>query len=81
MEVRLLKHNVAERIEGTLLLPCYTAKGLEFDAVLVCDADAQNYFDEDDKKVLYVACTRALHRLCLYSDGAMTPLVSDRGGC
>lgn len=81
MEVRLLKHNVAERIGGTLLLPCYTAKGLEFDAVLVCDADAQNYFDEDDKKVLYVACTRALHRLCLYSDGAMTPLVSDRGGC
>ncbi len=81
MEIRLLKHNVVERIEGTLLLPCYMAKGLEFDAVLVCDADAQSYLDGEDKKMLYVACTRALHRLRLYSDGAMTPLVSDKGGC
>lgn len=81
MEVRLLKHNVVERIEGTLLLPCYMAKGLEFDAVVVCDADAKNYLDGEDKKMLYVACTRALHRLCLYSDGEMTPLILDRGDC
>lgn len=79
MDIRMLQSNVVEKIEGTLLLPCYMAKGLEFDAVLVCDADALHYSDADDKKILYVACTRALHRLSLYSDGEMTPFISRAG--
>lgn len=56
-------------MEGLFFMPVYLSKGLEFDAVIVCDADKQNYVDEDDKKLLYVECTRALHRLSLFGEG------------
>ncbi|NLG23743.1 MAG: ATP-binding domain-containing protein, partial [Clostridiales bacterium] len=48
---------------GAFLVPLALAKGLEFDAVLVLDA--QQY--AGDGRLLYVACTRALHRLSLYT--------------
>lgn len=47
---------------GAFLIPLALSKGLEFDAVLVLDADLWR-----EKRHLYVACTRALHRLCLFS--------------
>ena len=47
---------------SNLIIPSYTTKGLEFDAVIVYDCDSLNYRDNDlDKKLLYVALTRALH--------------------
>ena len=42
---------------GLTVVPAYLAKGLEFDAVLVADAD-HNSFGSNDAKLLYVACTR-----------------------
>uniref|UniRef100_UPI000A5B5BFC ATP-binding domain-containing protein n=1 Tax=Clostridium sp. NkU-1 TaxID=1095009 RepID=UPI000A5B5BFC len=54
------------------------SKGLEFDAVLICDADAENYYSQDDKKLLYIACTRALHRLNLFCRGEASPLLKER---
>lgn len=53
-------------LEGILILPVYLAKGLEFDAVIVYQANNENYKSEFDKKLLYIACTRALHRLALF---------------
>ena len=53
------------------------AKGLEFDAVIICDADSHNYYDSNDKKILYVECTRALHRLSLFCQGELTPLIGE----
>ena len=50
-------------------MPVCLAKGLEFDAVMVCDGDAENYYSPDDKNLLYVECTRALHRLSLMFEG------------
>jgi DNA helicase-2/ATP-dependent DNA helicase PcrA len=47
---------------GVFLIPLALSKGLEFDAVLVLDA--KNW---REKRHLYVACTRALHRLRLFS--------------
>lgn len=41
------------------------AKGLEFDQVVVPDADNSNYQNEVDRGLLYIACTRAMHRLNL----------------
>lgn len=69
MEIRLIRDNGAESLQGTILLPAYLAKGLEFDAVLICDADRKSYSDEDDRKILYIECTRALHRLSLFCEG------------
>lgn len=42
---------------GVVVIPAYLAKGLEFDAVLVADAGASTYGHEDERKLLYTACT------------------------
>lgn len=60
---------------GIIVLPVYLAKGLEFDAALVMDADSEAYGLEQDRKIFYTACTRALHRLHLYCSGRVTPLM------
>lgn len=41
------------------------AKGLEFDEVVIADADDSVSQNENDQRLLYVACTRAMHRLTL----------------
>lgn len=74
-ELRMFGDSGISELKGNLILPSYMAKGLEFDAVIICDADARNYCDEDDKKILYVECTRALHRLSLFCEGELTPLI------
>ena len=59
-------------LEGTLVLPVYLAKGLEFDAVIVYETNDKKYNTEYDKKLLYIACTRPLHRLSLFYTGKLT---------
>lgn len=59
---------------GLTIVPVYLSKGLEFDAVLIPDADEANY-GPADAKLLYVGCTRALHRLKLLYRGRLTPLI------
>jgi len=61
---------------GIAVLPACLAKGLEFDAVVIFNADSAEYTeDELDIKLLYVAMTRALHRLYIYHTGELTPLL------
>lgn len=55
--------------EGTVVIPSYMAKGLEFDAVIVYDASEENYYSEFDRRLLYIACSRALHGLSLFYCG------------
>ncbi|UNK19889.1 UvrD-helicase domain-containing protein [Paenibacillus sp. N3/727] len=51
---------------GISVLPVYLSKGLEFDAVIVADADSAHYAEKAwDAKLMYVGCTRALHELWL----------------
>ncbi|MFC3802459.1 HelD family protein [Cohnella sp. GCM10012308] len=61
---------------GITVAPVYLSKGLEFDAVLIPDADAADYKPED-AKLLYVGCTRALHRLKLLYAQLPTPLIAE----
>ncbi|UWG96604.1 ATP-binding domain-containing protein [Dehalobacter sp. DCM] len=74
-EMTLLKGDVPFALSGVFLIPVYLAKGLEFDAVLVCDVDHAHYHRADDRHLLYIACTRALHRLNLFYTGEMSPLL------
>jgi DNA helicase-2/ATP-dependent DNA helicase PcrA len=63
---------------GLLIVPSYLAKGLEFDAVFVADASAENYTTSElDTKLLYVALTRPLHMLFIYHVGEMSKLLAD----
>nr|WP_106782470.1 RNA polymerase recycling motor HelD [Lysinibacillus timonensis] len=48
-----------------LVLPSHLAKGLEFDAVIVVSYSIPYYDTAIDRKLLYVALTRAMHELYL----------------
>ena len=75
LDIQLIKNGSVSDLQGVFILPAYMSKGLEFDTVLICDADSQNYHDEDDKNLLYVACTRALHKLSLFCENEVSPLI------
>ena len=55
---------------GICLLTSYLSKGLEFDVVIIADAqdDIYKYNNKLDMKLLYVSMTRALHKLELVYD-------------
>ena len=75
LDIQLIKNGSVSDLQGVFILPVYMSKGLEFDTVLICDADSQNYHDEDDKNLLYVASTRALHKLSLFCENEVSPLI------
>lgn len=69
---------ISERFNsGIVVCPTYLSKGLEFDAVIVCDANSENYKTEIDKQQLYVACTRALHDICVVHTGKLTKFIEE----
>jgi DNA helicase II / ATP-dependent DNA helicase PcrA len=51
--------------EGVIITTAHLAKGLEFDEVIIPFVSASNYRTDVDKRMLYIACTRAMHRLSL----------------
>jgi DNA helicase-2/ATP-dependent DNA helicase PcrA len=51
------------------------AKGLEFDEVIVPHAGRNNYKTDMDRSMLYIAVTRAMHKLTLTCTGSLTRLV------
>jgi len=62
---------------GICIMPSYLSKGLEFDSVIIYDANCNNYAETSkiDMKLLYVSITRALHELYInYSDELTKPL-------
>lgn len=65
---------------GISVIPAFLTKGLQFDCVLVIDADEEHYqANEEDAKLLYVAMTRPVHRLYLLAEkGRLTPLLQER---
>ena len=48
-----------------VIVPSYIAKGLEFDSVIIY-TDKDSSYQEKDKYLYYVACTRAQHNLLIY---------------
>ena len=54
------------------VLPVYMAKGLEFDAVAVWNADRSSYYRDNDRNLLYTAVTRAMHNVCVFCAGEPT---------
>jgi len=77
IDVKLIQSQSSSDIAGTFILPIYLSKGLEFDAVIIWDVDDVQYHTQEDKKLLYIACTRALHRLNLFYHGRISPLCQD----
>ena len=60
--------------QKVMVMPLYIAKGLEFDAVLIPSANEDNY-SQAERKLFYVASTRAMNHLGIYYDGIPSSLV------
>ncbi|MCC6109585.1 MAG: AAA family ATPase [Denitrobacterium sp.] len=62
--------------EGVVVLDLSTAKGLEFDHVIIPDAQPQAYPDTPlAKRRLYTALSRATHKVTVLAQGALTSLL------
>lgn len=63
---------------GVVIVPSYLAKGLEFDVVMIANANRERYgAGELDTKLMYVSMTRPLHKLYIYYHGELTPLLEE----
>lgn len=72
-EMTLLTPDSEKFKAGVTVTSVSMAKGLEFEEVIIPSADRITYCTETDRKLLYVACTRAMNKLCLlFSDRAST---------
>jgi DNA helicase-2/ATP-dependent DNA helicase PcrA len=76
--VHLLTEESTTFKEGVIITSAHLAKGLEFDEVIVPFASARTYKTEVDKRMLYVACTRAMHQLTLTYSGEATSFCAQR---
>ena len=61
--------------KGVTIIPSYLSKGLEFDGVVLFQASAESYYKEDERRLFYTICTRALHSLSIYYSGKLSPFV------
>lgn len=67
--LHLITKEEAEFRNALVVLPVYLAKGLEFDSVLIPEAGRHHYGSEEERKLFYTACTRAMNGLFLYYTG------------
>ena len=74
VKVKLLSDG-SQITQGILVLPVQLAKGLEFDAVVLHDGGQAYYDREEERTLLYTACTRALHELYICYSGQASPLL------
>lgn len=61
-------------VPGTLVMPSYLAKGLEFDAVVAWGVSKENYHQLDETQLLYTIASRAMYKLDLIYAGEKSPL-------
>lgn len=71
---RLITKTTPAFEKGTLVVPAYLAKGVEFDAVIIYNGSEDVYHRESDRKLFYTACTRAMHKLHVYHIGEKATL-------
>lgn len=74
-EVSLISPENAKFANGISITSVQMSKGLEFDEVIIPSANTDTYSGEYDRSLLYIACTRAMHRLTLTYTGELSPLI------
>ena len=75
-DVKLIKGKDSEYNAGISIVPSYLAKGLEFDCVIISNANNQKYTNSSlDIKLLYVTITRAMSKLDILYQGEITSIL------
>lgn len=79
-KVRLVERGEFEFRPGIDITPASEVKGLEFDYVILPDVSRGVYLDKpEDRRLLHVAATRAIHQLWVISVGAESPILPLEG--
>jgi DNA helicase IV len=75
-EARLVQDGEFSFKPGIDVAEVGAARGLEFDYVVIPDADAKNYPDiAEARRAMHVASTRAIHQLWVISTGKPSPIL------
>jgi DNA helicase-2/ATP-dependent DNA helicase PcrA len=74
-DVNLLTADSTAFAQGIAITTVHMAKGLEFDEVVIPGVSKKNYANDVDRSLLYIACTRAMHRLVLTYYGEQSDLI------
>lgn len=75
ISLHLIEKGTISYEKGVLVIPSYLAKGIEFDAVILYDSS--KYRDEQERKLFYTVCTRAMHELYLFATNGVSPLMAE----
>ena len=76
-DVKILHEDEQLPADGVVLLDLPLAKGLEFDHVIIPDAQEGVYPDTPlARRRLYTAISRATHKVTILAQGTLTPLLS-----
>ncbi len=68
-DLQLLTPDSRQFVKGITVASVQMAKGLEFDEVIIPSAGSGTYFTDYDRRLLYIACTRAMHKLTVLYTG------------
>jgi len=66
IDISLVDQDSTKFKKNLIIIPAYTAKGLEFDSVIIYN-DRNNTYKKNERNLLYVACTRCQHELIIYN--------------
>ena len=66
ISISLVDANSKSFSKDLIIIPAYAAKGLEFDSVIIYN-DRMNSYKNNERNLLYVACTRCQHELIIYN--------------
>ena len=76
LEKDIVDYTLNDYKTGLLILSVEDAKGLEFDSVILLDVNSDTYPESElSTRLLYVAITRALHRLIIVENSNKSPLL------
>lgn len=75
-DVHLISPESTGFVNGVSITSIQMSKGLEFDEVIIPDADNITYSTEYDRSLLYIACTRAMHHLTIMYTGQLSDLLN-----
>ncbi|HGM3507485.1 TPA: 3'-5' exonuclease [Clostridioides difficile] len=73
--VNLISSESSSFTKGVSITSVKMSKGLEFDEVIVPSVNNKTYCSDYDRSLLYIACTRAMHKLKLTYVGELTQLI------
>lgn len=77
-DINTISGSEDEYFGGVVIIPSYLVKGLEFDVVIIANGSSSAYSEDPlDVKLLYIAMTRPLHRLYIYSVGERAKMLNN----